>query len=157
MTRGRLAVDINGLTIHHRLLFLAVARSGNPPWCECRVECRHLVTRELHVHRAEVVFQVLTPLGARDRNNVRSFVQQPRERDLRRRGALSRGQVLHGARGPHVGVEVLALVARIPTPEVALRVFLCAPNGTGQKPATQRREGHDPDPVSYTHLTLPTS
>ena len=51
----------------------------------------------------------------------------------------------HGRRGPHVRVEVLALIARIAAAEVALRILLGALHGAGEEAAAERRERHEAD------------
>ena len=66
-------------------------------------------------------------------------------RDLSRRDADRPRQLAHRLRCPHVGVEVLALVARVATPEVALGIFLRALDLAGQEAAAKRRERHQAD------------
>ena len=47
-------------------------------------EIRELGVRERHVPRPKVLKNPLFPFGARDRNDVRVFMQHPGERYLRR-------------------------------------------------------------------------
>ena len=82
--------------------------------------------RSVRRRRGDVLLEILPPLRAGDRHDVVALVQQPGERDLRRRRALPRRDLAHHRRRPHVGVEVLALVARIAAAEVALRILLGA-------------------------------
>ncbi len=55
------------------------------------------------------------------------------------------GQLAHRRGGSHVGVEVLALEARIDPPVVARRVVLGPLHVAGEKSAAERREGHQAD------------
>ena len=48
-------------------------------------------------------------------------------------------------RGSHVGVEVLALIARVVAAEVVVGILLGALDGAGQESAAQRRERHEAD------------
>ncbi len=73
-------------------------------------------------------------------------MQQPRERDLARGRALPLGDLTHGRRGPHVGVEILTLIARIVATEVAFRILLGALDGAREKAAAEWRERHQADP-----------
>ena len=50
------------------------------------------------VHRGRVLLQARAALGARDRHDVLALRQQPRERDLRRRRVVARGDRLRRAR-----------------------------------------------------------
>src|SRR5439155_20607095 len=92
-----------------------------------------------------VFVQLLPSLAAGNRNDVLALVQQPGQRDLSRGDSPACGQLPHGRRSLHVGVEVLALVTRIAAAVVVLRIFLRTPHRPGQEPAAERREWDETD------------
>ncbi len=77
--------------IHHRHLLFIVARAGDLLGRKRRVERRHLLGIERHVRPADVLLEIAPMLCAGDRHDVRTLVQEPRERDLSRRAALPIG------------------------------------------------------------------
>ena len=74
-----------------------------------------------------------------------ALVQQPRQRELRRRDALALGQRAYGVGRLRVDVEVLALEARVVAAVVVLGVVLGPLRGAGQEPAAQRGVRHEAD------------
>src|SRR4030095_1127462 len=90
-------------------------------------------------------FEMAPLLSSGDGNDVVTFVQQPRQRNLSHSRAFAPGKVMYERGGAHVGVEVLALIARVFVTKVARRVFLSAFHVAREKATTERREGNDAD------------
>src|SRR5271156_2554089 len=84
-------------------------------------------------------------LGAGDGHDVFSLGEQPSKRNLPRLRVLRRSDLAHRARRPHVGVEVLPLIARIDAPKISFRILLRTLDLAGQEAASQGTEGHEPD------------
>src|SRR4029453_16631838 len=93
----------------------------------------------------DVLFEVAAPLGARNRDDVAAPGEQPGQRHLAGGRSLPLGDLLNYSRGPHVGLEVLALKAGIAPAIVAFGVVLGAPGSTRQEPAPERAERHETD------------
>ena len=51
---------------------------------QCRFEAREFLIRQRHIPRPQVLENPLLPLGTRDRDDVRIFMEHPGKRYLRR-------------------------------------------------------------------------
>src|SRR5579863_4662736 len=94
----------------HEAVVIALAR--HHVGRQRRIQPRHLVRGQHYLRGADVLFQVGAPLGAGNGHNVRAFVQNPGQRDLRGRAALARCHLADHSGGAHIGGEVLALKPR---------------------------------------------
>jgi hypothetical protein len=72
-------------------------------------------------------------------------VQEPGERNLAGLRAFRRGDLADDPRGLDIGVEILALIARIHPAIVAFRIVLRALCVAGQEAPAKRRKGYEPD------------
>ena len=80
--------------------------------------------RQLDLGGGRVLLEVLDALRARDRHDVLALVQQPRERQLRRRAVELGGDLLEALDPRQVALAVSALEARQARAEVVLAVDL---------------------------------
>src|SRR4051812_6141908 len=133
------------LTIDLRHLLRAISRSRDSFGRERGVELPYLGGGETHVRRGDIFLEIPAALRARDRYDVRALVQQPRESNLTGGRAFASGELAYDRGRPHVRIEILALVPRIAAAEVALGIFLGAPNGSREKATAERCEWNESD------------
>jgi hypothetical protein len=127
------------------LLRRAVANPGDLLRRASRVERHHLLARQRHVRRPEVLFQILAPLGAGDRHYVRALLQQPGERDLRWRGFLAFRDCLHQIDDGQVRFAIIRCEARYDVPEVGAVESRGLVDLSGKEAFPEWAEGHEPD------------
>ena len=70
---------------------------------------------------------------------------EPGKCDLRGLGVLLRSDLADHSRRLEIGVEILALIARVGAPIVAFRIVFGMPDIAGQKAPAKQREGHKSD------------
>ena len=84
----RLGIEVIDLYYQHRVdqlhHLLGVALAGCSPVWKCLVDAKQVIHCELHIHGAGILFQVLSPLGSRDWNDVLALRQYPRKGQLGR-------------------------------------------------------------------------
>ena len=73
------------------------------------------------------------------------FCSSPGERDLPGRALRLVGDIADDSGRAHVGVEIIAFIARVVAAEIAFRIILGALDPAGQEAAAQRAERHQPD------------
>ena len=89
--------------------------------------------------------QVGGPLGARNGHDVLAPSQHPGQCNLRRSRTALRGEPVDHGGGTLIGIEVLALQARVAAPVVVGRVVLGALGASGQKSPAERTERNQSD------------
>src|SRR6266568_5535141 len=92
--------------LHH---LLGVALAGCSPVWKCLVDAKQVIHCELHIHGAGILFQVLSPLGSRDWNDVFALRQYPRKGQLGRCAFFFFCKLLNFGDEIDVLLEVLAL------------------------------------------------
>ena len=105
------------LPIHQSHVRVAVA--GRYPFRRHLVDSRHLFGRQLHIDGSRVLFEMRDRFAARDRHDVVTAVQQPRDGELRRRDALLFRDPLDLFHEREILREVLALKSRRVAPIVS--------------------------------------
>ena len=95
--------------------------SGSRPPGRRAVQPGQLVVGELHVERADVLLEVLDPLGAGDRHDVVALLLHPGQRDLAGQHAVRLGHGRDLGDDRLVGGEVVVGEPRHPGPRVAAR------------------------------------
>src|SRR5690349_18128273 len=108
---ARLAVDR-----FHSALVVALARRGARR--QNLIEALEVGVGQLHVHRADILVEILDVLGAGDRNDVIALREHPGESELRGGAALLLGHRFDLADELDVLLEILALEARVVLAEV---------------------------------------
>ena len=96
-----------------------------------------LLRRDRHVHRPQILLEVLTRARARDREKIFTLEHDPRQHDLRRRTTLFLGQGLENADevevlGEILGLEARHLAAEVPGVEVVERFVLACQEAPAQ-------------------------
>ncbi len=76
--------------------------------------------------------------GARDRHDVVTLCQHPRQRELRRRALVLLCDFLDSRDQPEIVSEVLSLKARVLSPEIVLRQIIDLLDLSSKKSATER-------------------
>src|SRR5271166_440964 len=109
------------------------------------VERAHFRGIEANRLGRDVLFEISPPLRPGNRDDVVALVQEPGERDLAGLRAFDRRDLADDPRGLDVGVEILALVARIDPAIIAFRIILRALCVAGQEAPPERRKGHEAD------------
>src|SRR5919198_5600825 len=87
---------------------------------ELCVDAGKVICAELDVDRGGVLLEVGAALRARDRHDVVTLREQPRDRELRRRDAFFGGDLLDLVGEAQIGPQVVAGKSRAGTAEVAL-------------------------------------
>ena len=123
-----------------------IARAGDLAGPKGLVERLHVGGVEADGFGGDILLEIAAPLGPRNRRDIVALVQEPGERDLTWLDLLRGGDLTNDRRGALIGVEVLALVARIEPPVVALRIVLGALCVAGQEAAAERRKRNEADP-----------
>src|SRR5262249_16051952 len=99
-----------------------------------------------HVDRGCVLLEVAAPLRSRDRDDVGALREHPGDRELRRRDALLRSDLLDLRRDAEIRVEVVAREPRSVAAEVVLVELVRRGESAGEKAAAERRVGNESDP-----------
>src|SRR5204863_6883902 len=113
---------------------------GRSVWRESGFELVDLRLRQLDAGRRDVLLHVLHALGAGNRHDVRAFCQQPCERELGGRAALSSRHRLEALDQRKVVTQVLALEAWQSPTDIVSRERLSVLQGAGQESPPQRTE-----------------
>jgi hypothetical protein len=101
------------------------------------VDAAQVVVIEAYVERSEVLLEIAQPLGAGDRDDVVTPGQQPGERQLPRRRALLRGDLVDLVDEIEVSLEVLSLEPWVLAAEVTGLEVVDRANLAGEEPASQ--------------------
>src|SRR5439155_18329483 len=123
-----------------------VAVAGRGSGREDLVQAGLVLGTELHLGRGRILLEVAAALGAGYRHDVVALGLYPRQGQLTGGDALVVGHGPDGLDQLKVAVEVLALEARLRTPEVALLEVVRALDLAREEAPTERAVGHDPDP-----------
>src|ERR1051326_6733400 len=99
----------------------------------------------MHVESGKILAKILSPFSAGDRHDVATLLQEPGDRDLRRRAALLRRQFAYRIGQFAVALEIRALEARELTPSVVLGEFLGRFDLTRDQSAAERTVRHEAD------------
>src|SRR5207249_1524568 len=128
-----------GLAPDARHVGVAVAGGGTAR--KRLVEPRQLLVRELDVRGGGILLEIAPPLRARNGDDVLAARQHPRERELRGRDALLRGELADVLRQPPVPLEVGAGEAGMALAEVALVELLRRAEAAREEAAAERAVG----------------
>ena len=109
------------------------------------VEHGEVLLGELDVERGHVLLQVGAALRARDRRHVAARRVHEGERDLPRRTALGRGELVDDLHDGDVVRQVVALEPGLVAAEVALVQVVERAQGAGEEAAAERAVGDESD------------
>src|SRR5215211_8671558 len=128
--------SVGGLSVNGAHIRISLTGSGTL-WGNL-VYARELLVGKRDSDRGDVLLQIFSALGAWDRHDILSLVQQPCQGKLAGGYAFFVRYLFDPIDQLQVLVEVLALEARRGAPEVAFRQVLESLNLPGQKAAPQR-------------------
>lgn len=122
-----------------------VARARHIALVDAGIEPAHLVGAQAHIHRAQVVHQVLDAGGAGNRQDVRVLVQQPGQRELGHAATHFIGDRTVGRQQLQVGRVVAGRKARHGAADVLLVQLGHIGQVAAQEAARDRAEGNEAD------------
>src|SRR5215203_5009585 len=128
--------SVGGLSVNSAHIRVALTGSGTL-WGSL-VYALELLVGKRDTSRGGVLLQIFAALGARDRHDILSLVQQPCQGKLAGGYAFFVRYLFDPIDQLQVFLEVPALEARRGAPEVALRQVLESLNLSGQEAASQR-------------------